>query len=487
MRIYLYILFCSILLISCAGPVELNKQAEIIQPVVVEKLKVSDIDVTALPKEFTVLSDPRSGIWSISFYDLDKKETLFEYNKNKNLLPASNLKIITTAAALKVLGPDYRFETEFLTDGYIDRDIRTLVGNIYVKGSGDPSFSPSAFKAIADSLRRSKGIDSIAGEVKILTPFKQEEAYGKSWDIDDISSYFAAVISPLTLSENLSKIEIDKGKIEIIPFYPFKLGLDTVPGMTNPDFYRLPGSDSIVVRSDFKRNIIGFVTVRDPDIMFRHSLVKHFAKNNVFFKNTNIISADTVKYPFYTHYSDNLYKIIDKCNGESNNLYAEQLFREVAEVFSKDTSLTDSLENIPATYNNLIKINSDLYERIFGINNFTVCDGSGLSRQNLISADKFVRVLETMYKDDNFIVYISSLPQPGNDGTLKNKFKDKNLQNRVFAKTGSMTGINCISGYILTKNNHRIAFSIMNNFYNFARAKTNEYFEDILVYIVNNY
>ena len=92
-----------------------------------------------------------------------------------------------------------------------------------------------------------------------------------------------------------------------------------------------------------------------------------------------------------------------------------------------------------------------------------------------------------MYEDPDFVTYLSSLPQPGNEGTLKNRFKDKDLQNRVFAKTGALTSINCISGYILTKNNHRLAFSIMNNFYNFGRSKTNEYLEDILIYFSNNF
>jgi len=477
--------FSFLIFLSCSGSKELGKYDR--SPYEPVKLRIKDIDISDLPAELTVLSDPRSGVWSVEFYDLDRKETLFEYNKNKNLLPASNLKIVTTAAALKVLGTDYRFETEFLTDGYIDRDNKTLFGNLYVKGSGDPSLNPGIFKPVADSLKISKGIDFIEGEIKILTPFKQEEAYGKSWDIDDIPYYFSAVISPITLSENLSKIVINKGNIEITPYYPFTFGLDTIPDMTSPSFYRLPGTDSVVVKSDFKSKITGFITVRDPDIMFKNSLIRHFAKSNITFNNKHFVSADTTKYHFYTHYSDSLYKLIDKCNGESNNLYAEQVFREVAEVFAKDTALTDSLENIPATYDNLIRINSDLYSRIFGINNFTICDGSGLSRQNLISANKFVRVLAAMYEDPDFVTYLSSLPQPGNEGTLKNRFKDKDLQNRVFAKTGALTSINCISGYILTKNNHRLAFSIMNNFYNFGRSKTNEYLEDILIYFSNNF
>ena len=133
MQKILPVFLSAFLLLSCSGSKELVKDGDFrYEPV---KYKIKDINISDLPHELTVLSDPRSGIWSVEFYDLDKKETLFEYNKNKNLLPASNLKIVTPAAALKVLGPDYRFETEFFTDGYIDRDLKTLFGNLYVKGS----------------------------------------------------------------------------------------------------------------------------------------------------------------------------------------------------------------------------------------------------------------------------------------------------------------------------------------------------------------
>ncbi|MBU4487042.1 MAG: D-alanyl-D-alanine carboxypeptidase/D-alanyl-D-alanine-endopeptidase [Candidatus Delongbacteria bacterium] len=485
----LNILLAAFFLISCSGSKELGKSEPI------RKVKVTDIDISNLPKELTVLSDPRSGVWSVSFYDLDSKETIFEYNKNKNLLPASNLKMVTIAAALKILGPEYRFATEFFINGYIDRKLNLLKGNLLIKGTGDPTIGRDFFKTgtlnefqpLIDSLRKSKGIDFIEGDLIVLTPFKQEEAYGKSWDIDDISSYYSAPISPLTLNENLTKIIINKGKVDIVPPYPFKIKLDTVPNLDKPEFNRLAGSDSLIIRSDFKKSISGFVTVHNPDLFFKRNLKDYMARNKVIFMNKTVTVTDTAKYPVFTLYSDSLYKIINKCNSESNNLYAEQIFRKIAEVLSKDTTLTDSLENLKPDYNNLIKVNEDIYKRMFGIDNFSVCDGSGLSRRDFFSADKFIKVLATMYDDEYFLPYISSFPQPGMEGTLISKMTHIDLQNRLFAKTGSMSGVNNISGYLLTKKNHRLAFSIMNNYYDFGRSRTNDIYEDILVYFVNNF
>jgi serine-type D-Ala-D-Ala carboxypeptidase/endopeptidase (penicillin-binding protein 4) len=500
MRIYFLIALTAILLLSCSGTKELSQTAsadpgyEHADKTVV-RIKATDIDVSSLPKEFAVLNDPRSGAWSVTFYDLDKKETLFDYNKNKNLLPASNLKIVTTAAAIKVLGPDYRFTTDFFIDGYIDRKLNLLMGNLLVKGSGDPTIAkdvlknipPNEFLPLIDSLRISRGIDYIEGDIRILTPFKIEEAFGKGWDLDDLTSYYSAKISPLTYNENLTKVTVNKGKAEIFPPYPFKIKLDTVPDMTKAKFNRLLGTDSLIIRSDFKKTVSDFVTVNNPDIFFKNNLKTYLSRRNVGFRNKSVVLKDTMKYHVFTLYSDSLYKIINKCNTESNNLYAEQLFREVAEVFAKDTSLTDSLENLPPTYDNLLKINSDLYSKLFGISDFNLCDGSGLSRMNFFSADKLVKVLARMYEDDNFISYLSSFPLPGANGTLSSRMTHDDLKNRLFAKTGSMTGVNCLTGYLFTKNGNRIAFSIMNNYYNFGRTKTFNIFEDILVYFINNY
>jgi D-alanyl-D-alanine carboxypeptidase/D-alanyl-D-alanine-endopeptidase (penicillin-binding protein 4) len=470
----------------------------IIKDEIKEKLSTiqyKDIDASELPMEFNVLSDTRSGMWSVMFYDLDNNISLFEYNQNKNLLPASNLKIVTTAAALKVLGPFYQFRTDFFYTGKINKKLNLLDGDIIVYGSGDPTIGQdyfrdstlTEFQVIADSLKKNLGIDYIRGNIKVYNPVKHDNMYGKGWDVDDLPHYYSAIISPIAFNENLIKIIIKDGKINAIPDYPFKFKLDTIPDMERSNFTRVLGTDSVIVRSNFEKRVQGYITVQDPEKNFINALERYLKKNDISVMHEEIQDSTISIAPLCTIYSDSLLSIAHKCNIESNNFYAEQLFRETAKIFSADNLVSDSLRNIDLSYGNILKLNSELYSRLFGINNFEVMDGSGLSRRNFFSAEKFIKVLKLMKKDRNFVTYLSSFPNPGKDGTLEFKFVHPDLNNVLFAKSGSMSGVNDFTGYLITKKGTRIAFSILNNYYNFSRGIVNRKLEKMLVYVVNNY
>ncbi|MDA3838115.1 MAG: D-alanyl-D-alanine carboxypeptidase/D-alanyl-D-alanine-endopeptidase [Candidatus Delongbacteria bacterium] len=470
----------------------------IIKDEIKEKLSTiqyKDIDASELPMEFNVLSDTRSGMWSVMFYDLDNNISLFEYNQNKNLLPASNLKIVTTAAALKVLGPFYQFRTDFFYTGKINKKLNLLDGDIIVYGSGDPTIGQdyfrdstlTEFQVIADSLKKNLGIDYIRGNIKVYNPVKHDNMFGKGWDVDDLPHYYSAIISPIAFNENLIKIIIKDGKINALPDYPFKFKLDTIPDMERSNFTRILGTDSVIVRSNFEKRVQGYITVQDPEKNFINALERYLKKNDISVMHEEIQDSTISIAPLCTIYSDSLLSIAHKCNIESNNFYAEQLFRETAKIFSADNLVSDSLRNIDLSYGNILKLNSELYSRLFGINNFEVMDGSGLSRRNFFSAEKFIKVLKLMKKDRNFVTYLSSFPNPGKDGTLEFKFVHPDLNNVLFAKSGSMSGVNDFTGYLITKKGTRIAFSILNNYYNFSRGIVNRKLEKMLVYVVNNY
>ncbi|NOR45486.1 MAG: D-alanyl-D-alanine carboxypeptidase/D-alanyl-D-alanine-endopeptidase [Candidatus Delongbacteria bacterium] len=486
------ILFAAIitLLASCSKTlVKVEKKIE------APTIRFKDIDISGLPVEFNVLGDPRSGMWSVQFYDLDNNISLFEYNKNKNLLPASNLKIVTTAAALKVLGPFYQFKTDFFYTGKINKKLNVLDGDIIVYGSGDPTIGKNYFRdstltefqVISESLKKNLGVDYIRGNIKVHNPVKHDKMFGKGWDIDDLPHYYSAMISPISFNENLIKIIIKNDKINVIPDYPFKFKLDTIPDMERSKFTRILGTDSVIIKSNFEKRAQGYITVQDPEKNFINALERYLKKNDISVMHEDIQDSTISIAPLCTIYSDSIFSIAHKCNIESNNFYAEQLFRETAKIFSTDILVSDSLRNIDLTYDNILKLNSELYSRLFGINNFEIMDGSGLSRRNFFSAEKFVKVLKVMKKDRNFVTYLSSFPNPGKDGTLEFKFVHTDLNNVLFAKSGSMSGVNDYTGYMITKKGTRIAFSILNNYYNFSRGVANRKLEKMLVYVVNNY
>ncbi|MCK4981041.1 MAG: D-alanyl-D-alanine carboxypeptidase/D-alanyl-D-alanine-endopeptidase, partial [Candidatus Delongbacteria bacterium] len=343
-KIILFI-FIVALLISCSKAVikeEVKEKAPTIQ--------FKDINASELPVEFNVLADPRSGMWSVMFYDLDNNISLFQYNKNKNLLPASNLKVVTTAAALKVLGPNYQFRTDFFYTGKVNKKLNLLDGDIIVYGGGDPTLGRNyfedptlaEFKVIVDSLKKNLGVDYIRGNIKVHNPVKHDNMFGRGWDVDDLSMSCSAIISPISINENLTSIVVKNSKITIIPDYPFNIKLDTIPDMENSKSTRVLGTDSVIISSNFQRRVKEFITVQNPEKNFINTLERYLKKNDISVMHEEIQDSIVSIAPLCTIYSDSVFSLVHKCNVESNNFYAEQLFRETAKIFSADTLVSDS-------------------------------------------------------------------------------------------------------------------------------------------------
>ncbi len=453
------------------------------------------------PYELGILTDKNSGNWSIEFFDLDNDTTIFEYNKDRNLLPASNLKVITTAAALKILGTDYKFTTKFFYNGYIDSLTKTLYGDIIVEGSGDPTIGRDyytdttmlKFKIITDSIKTKLSINKIAGEIKILNETNCEQWYGVGWDYDDLSKYYSPIISRVAFNENLIKIRVDKkGKLTTIPKYDFNFRLDTLKHLDRPIFKRVLGTDSVIIKANFEKNkrLRGFITVQNPEQLFISQLKKSFNENGIsFIKSDNDSLLLENKLNFISNlYSDSLKLIIEKCNNESNNFYTEQIFRKMAEKykFNGNGITKDDI----FTYKDLLKTNKTIYSSLFSIEerNIEIADGSGLSRRNFVSSEMIVKALKTMFNEKElFSFYLSTLSTPGYKGSLQRKFTDELLIGKLFAKTGSMSGVNNLSGYLITNKGTRIAFSILNNYYNYYKGTMNRRIEEMLKFFVKYY
>jgi len=454
------------------------------------------------PYELGILTDQNSGNWSIEFYDLDNDTIIFDYNKKINLLPASNLKLITTAAALKILGVDYKFSTKFFYSGYIDSLSKTLYGDIVIEGSGDPTIginyyqdtTMSKFKIISDSIKTKLNINKIVGEIKILNETNCEQWYGVGWDYDDLSKYYSPIISRVAFNENLVKVKIDKkGKLTTIPKYDFHFKRDTIESLNRAIFKRVLGTDSVIIKSKFEKNkrFQGFVTIQNPEKLFISQLKKSLIENQILFiaRKDSQDSRTSNKMTLITNlYSDSLKLILEKCNNESNNFYTEQVFRKMAEKyhFNGNTMSKDDI----FTYKDLLKTNKTIFSSLFSIEsrNIEIADGSGLSRRNFVSSEMIVKALKTMFKEkDLFSFYLSTLATPGFEGSLERKFTDELLIGKLFAKTGSMTGVNNLSGYLITNRGTRIAFSILNNYYNYYKGTMNRRIEEMLKFFIKYY
>ncbi|MBN1968251.1 MAG: D-alanyl-D-alanine carboxypeptidase [Candidatus Delongbacteria bacterium] len=430
------------------------------------------------------------GEWSIEFKNLVNDSVLYSHRKDYKLIPASNMKIITTISALDILGPEFKYETVYEISGEIRKS--ELHGNIKIIGSGDPtngrdyfknrSIGNRRFSNFAHFLRDSLEIKTIRGEIIVDNDFPNT-LYGSGWEYDDLTEYYAAPISKLSFNENLIKLNIVNDMVNTSPEYEFSYNF-IKDNDTRAQVYRLANTDSLLIISDFNGNYIKYSTVSDPAKLFKGQLIRVLELSNI-----KVLSKDYENPKILDYYydkSDSMDVMLYKANSESNNFYAEQLYRTAIEHFALSNDSIITLKKDRNQYYSISDINSaasSIYSILYGIN-VNPADGSGLSRKNLISAEEMNRVLRKGYKSDHFRQLLHSIAKPGYDGTLENKFSSDILSERVFAKSGSMTNVQCLSGYLVTENGTLVFFSILCNNFSGSSSRIVRYIEYLLEYAV---
>lgn len=416
---------------------------------------------------------------SVEIFSLDRTECLYEKNAQRLFIPASCNKLITAGVALVRLGPEYRFETQLLTDGQVEDG--TLKGNLLVTGDGDPTNSASfhekdvfaVFRNCAAQLK-AINIKKISGDLLGNDGAFGGAKFGSGWEWNDLPQSYAAPISALQFNDNALTLEIrpgtEKGSPALIRASPladyFKIHneIATGPEDTAPDI-RIEFSDSdeaINISGTIARKseaITKNVAVRNPALYYLSALKRTLSEEGIDLESCSIKSAGARTSPafhrIWSFVSPNLSEILKPLLKESLNLHAETLVRTLGLSLRGEGTFARGKEIVEETLSQM------------GIENgtYSFADGSGLSRQNLQSADNLVRLLQSMYRDRNFQHFYEALPVAGIDGTLTARMKGTKAENNVRAKTGSMTGISSIAGYLKTADGEMLAFSIaVNNF-----------------------
>jgi len=430
-----------------------------------------------------IFADPNfaSAQWGVEVVSLDRDEILFEHNPNRLYMPASNNKLLTSAAALVRLGPDYRFETLVSTDGEISGAV--LKGNLIIKGSGDPSFAPrfhagdpfAVFKEWARQLKE-KGIRQISGDIIGEDSAFPEPLLGESWEWDDLSYGYAAPVSALQFNENLVVAEIAPAGKE---GDPATLKIRPMPDYVTIDLRVLTGSqgsenrieaaraetgESVVIRGTVPLKSEATnqtIAVRYPTLFYLQALKQALQSEGVDVAQCNVkrapASPDAINLlrPLWTYASPPLADILKPLLKVSQNLYAETLARTLGLAAAREGSFDKGRQVVEETLMGMaIEKGTYLY-----------ADGSGLSRRNLISADLLVRIFKFMYRHKYFAQFYEALPVAGVDGTIAGRMKGTRAESNVHAKTGTIAGVRSLSGYIRTADGEMLAFSmIANNF-----------------------
>ncbi|MEA5532819.1 D-alanyl-D-alanine carboxypeptidase/D-alanyl-D-alanine-endopeptidase [Crocosphaera sp. XPORK-15E] len=417
--------------------------------------------------------------WGILVKNLDNNETLYELNSQKFFIPASNMKLLTTAAALVKFGPDFRINTPIYSQG-IAPNLRVLK----LVGKGDPTFKTEQLNQLAAEFKN-KGIRRIE---QLIVEDNQSNInpINLTWEWEDIQFYYATSVNRLILNENTVTLTLIPQEIDeplqlewsdLIAGQQWQINNQTLTASQNTPY-------SITIQRDFAKPLLTItgklaidsepdpfgLAVVDPANYFLNSLQNALEKEGFIITQSSIITqtntAEKLK-QLTTIKSPSLATLIKETNENSNNLYAESLLN----LFASDTSEISPIENIQETLKTL-GLNTDLYQ---------LKDGSGLSRHNLATPEAFVTILDLMIKRSQGNIYRNSLAVAGRSGTLKNRFQDTIIEGRMAAKTGTLSGISSLSGYLEPPNYSPLVFSILVNQSNLSPSQLREVIDQIIL------
>lgn len=404
--------------------------------------------------------------FSIRIVHAQSGQTLYEHNAKELMIPASNMKIITTAAAMRYLGPDYIFRTRV-----------GLLGNaLVVIGSGDPLFGDEKtdakygrepgwiFKDIANALK-AKGIGTIEDIVVDSSVFDNEPVH-PSWPAKDLNKWYACEVSGLNFNDNCVKISTRNinGRIAIFldPPTSFIALINKVEpisrGTGAVGTYRNRQPNNLTVFGKCRDAVGPFdVAIEKPAAFFGYLLFEHLAGADIDVKGQLVEKAldDYEEFRPLTEYTTSLADCLARCNKNSLGLAAESLLKKIAAEGNPDGKNGGWQRGRELVSKYLTELGLDKSQ-------YYLDDGSGLSRQNELTAYTITTVFLSIYKSPNWPFYRESLAVGGIDGTIEKYFNEENYQGRIRGKTGYINGVKSFSGVCSTAEGD-IIFSIISN------------------------
>jgi D-alanyl-D-alanine carboxypeptidase/D-alanyl-D-alanine-endopeptidase (penicillin-binding protein 4) len=409
-----------------------------------------------------------SSFIGIKIISVEDSVVLFDHNSGKLFHPASTMKLLTTATVLHLLPRDFRFTTSLGYGGTLESGV--LNGDLWIRGSGDPLLTDSDLDTFVMALE-SNGITSINGNIIGDISLFDTVAWGKGWMWDDEPSSDFPFITPLTVNHNTVTIKVTGGKrsghepdISISPSSDmcmlFNEAVTSTDTLIKPlEVTRQHGTNRFTVSGrispqDTSKDFT--LTVWRPELFFLSHFMDKLQARNINFSGT--LYTSLISPPSLTHVG-NVYRGIDTIlqyiNKESDNLGAENLLKTIA-AFSSDTIGTAG-HGLAIVRNYLARAGVDTA-------NLILADGSGVSWYNAISPDALTRLLQFEYTNaTTFPVFLKSLSVAGIDGTMKNRLKGTRAEGNFRGKTGSLTGVSTISGYVTSADGKLLAVSIMCN------------------------
>lgn len=449
-----------------------------------------------------ILHDERLKGTTIGINILSAKsgKLMYDHFGDFRLRPASNMKLLTAAAALETLGEQYRFTTEVLTDGVVKGNV--LHGNLYLKGKGDPTLLKVDFDHFADVLKQ-KGIHQIRGQLIGDDTWYDQVRLAMDVPWSDESYYYGSQVSALTISPDQ---DYDTGTVivEVTPATKSEKPAN-VKVTPNTDYVKIinktktvakDGQKKITIEREHSSNTVivegtipqggsgerEWIAVENPT-----NYAVNLFKQALFEKDITFIGGGKIKQGKTPNNSSllaekksmPLKQILIPFMKLSNNGHAEMLAKEMGRVVHNEGSWDKGLDVIHTTMTK------------FGVNSNTLLlrDASGISHVTMVPAKEISKLLFVAQSKSWYPSFVASLPVAGDadrfvGGALRNRLKEANLKGNVKAKTGSITGVSSLAGYMTTKSGEPIIFTIIIN--NFIASNVTDIEDQIVKAIAND-
>ncbi|MCX8052977.1 MAG: D-alanyl-D-alanine carboxypeptidase/D-alanyl-D-alanine-endopeptidase [Armatimonadetes bacterium] len=418
-----------------------------------------------------ILKDPNlnHGLQAIVVRSLKTGRTLYERNPDQAMIPASNMKLFVSAAALDRLGPGFTYKTRLYSNAKPDKR-GVIKGDIALVGGGDPVLGIKDLTNFAKRLR-TMGIRKITGGVVVDDSMFDDVRLGWAWTWNDLPYYYSPEISALNINRNVVDVWVQPGK---------RTGAAAVVTFDPPTSYVEVENTALTGKADspktirvdrrLGRNVISVsgsipvgikvksaeetITVQEPSLYAGHILKEELSKQGIVvfggIKSGKLPAGGTL---LCEHTSPPLSKIVAMLNKPSDNLIAEVLLKTLGAVIKGK-----------GTFEAGVEVAKKFWEESgLDLTGLRIVDGSGLSRLNYVTARNVVDLLTHMHRHEYSDVFLESLPIAGVDGTLRNRLKGTACEKNLRAKTGYLSQVSSLSGYLTTTSGEPLVFSILMN------------------------
>lgn len=419
----------------------------------------------------------RTSEVGITVFDLTTGESLYRYQDEKLYRPASIQKVVTSVTALATLGTNYTLNTRLGYTGHIEND--TLKGNLYLIGGFDPELMDEDLDRLVEAVA-AQGIRHVADTVAADVSLMDSVYWGPGWSWDDAPYSFQPCLSPLMLNRGCVDVRIEPTQKDSLPTVVC-IPVSSYYTVCNRAVSRNPQAGKLTVERDWMHSgnrltVAGnaattrteTLSLHNSQAFFFHTFIERLQQRGITLATRAYADSPDTLTVFHTLRRP-LDEVLKRALKKSDNLCAEALFYHLAahRALHKRVSAADGTDAIEAFMKTTLGMNPEHYK---------VADGSGVSLYNYLSPRLLLEYLKyAYYHREVFLPLYDALPVAGVDGTLQYRMKQTKARGNVHAKTGSVTGVSSLAGYVKAANGHQLAFVIIHqNVLKLAKARAQQ-------------